>query len=391
MGSKEVPQTRMSRFDYIVAGAGASGLSLVMHIIDSGNFKDKTILLVDNSRKKHNDRTWCFWEKTPGLFEPVVYKRWSMMWFHGVNNASKLHNISPYEYKMIRGLDFYDFCFEKIGKQKNIVVQYGSIENIVSNGAETYLILDGTRIDATYIFSSLPREVEKKEDTYFLWQHFKGWIIETKSDLFNADEATLMDFRIDQANDTRFVYVMPFTKNSALVEYTVFSEDKLADEEYDENLEKYCASKLHISAGEYKVIEEEFGMIPMTNYPFSTSHNKIIYIGTAGGRTKASSGYTFTFIQKHSRQIVYELSENKSPDVRRTSKKFNFYDSILLRILVEKKLPGAAVFSRLFEHNEIHEVFKFLDNETSIGEDLKLIGTLPKSKFISAAVAHLLQ
>ena len=115
MGSKEVPQTRMSRFDYIVAGAGASGLSLVMHIIDSGNFKDKTILLVDNSRKKHNDRTWCFWEKTPGLFEPVVYKRWSMMWFHGVNNASKLHNISPYEYKMIRGLDFYDFCFEEIG------------------------------------------------------------------------------------------------------------------------------------------------------------------------------------------------------------------------------------------------------------------------------------
>ena len=74
----------------------------------------------------------------------------------------------------------------------------------------------------------------------------------------------------------------------------------------------------------------------------------------------------------------------------RVSKKFNFYDTVLLKILIERKLPGAYVFTELFENNEMKEVFKFLDNETSLSEDIKLISSLPKGKFINAAVSHFL-
>src|SRR6478735_7197069 len=115
----------MNKYDYIVVGAGASGLSLIIHMIDSGKFSDRTILLIDRSPKTQNDRTWCFWDQNPGLFEPVLYKSWNKMWFHGVNGTSKLHSTAPYKYKMIRSIDFYNFCFELINKQTNIVVKYG--------------------------------------------------------------------------------------------------------------------------------------------------------------------------------------------------------------------------------------------------------------------------
>jgi lycopene beta-cyclase len=273
----------------------------------------------------------------------------------------------------------------------NIDVRYGLIEDVFSSGVENFVVLEGEKINASVIFSSLPSHTINSNSEYFLWQHFKGWVIETEKETFNPEEATLMDFRINQHNDTRFVYVMPFSKEQALVEYTVFSETRLQEEEYNEHLKNYCESVLGIRQNEYTVVEEEFGMIPMTNRAFPSSHHNIIFIGSAGGQTKASSGYTFRFIQKHSRHIVDELIKGDAPHYANTSKKFNFYDSVLLRILSERKLSGARIFTTLFENNDIREVFKFLDNETSVAEDIRLISTLPKTKFLSAAISHLLQ
>ena len=56
-----------TQYDYIIAGAGCAGLSLAVHMIHSGKFSDKKILIVDKDDKQKNDRTWCFWEKEPGL------------------------------------------------------------------------------------------------------------------------------------------------------------------------------------------------------------------------------------------------------------------------------------------------------------------------------------
>ena len=280
----------MNRYDYIVAGAGAAGLSLVMHMIESGKFTDKSILLIDRSQKNVDDRTWCFWEETPGLFESVVYKRWEKMWFHCFNYNSRLNKISPYQYKMIRSIDFYNYCFGQIKNETNISVKYGTIEKMFSDTTETYVIVDGETYHSSFIFSSILDTSIADNCSYFMWQHFKGWFNETANEVFNPEEATLMDFRVDQKNDTRFVYVMPFTSTRALVEYTVFSENRLSDTEYDEHLAYYCQSALHISQKEYKIINSEFGMIPMTNRPFSSSKHNIIYIGSAGGQTKASSG-----------------------------------------------------------------------------------------------------
>ena len=116
---------RSDHYNFIVAGAGAAGLSLIIHLIDSGKFTDKTILLIDLAPKVQNDRTWCFWESSPGLFDSIVYRKWSSLWFHSKMGNSSLHGIDAYQYKMIRGVDFYNYCFERIRSHNNITVEYG--------------------------------------------------------------------------------------------------------------------------------------------------------------------------------------------------------------------------------------------------------------------------
>src|SRR5204862_5152570 len=114
-----------------------------------------------------------------------------------------------------------------------------------------------------------------------------GWLIETNENIFSERIATFMDFRVGQARGAGFVYVLPLSKNKALVEYTLLSEDLLKTEEYDAELSNYIQIILNIT--NYSVTHSEFGIIPMTNYPFSKGEGRIINAGTAGGSTKSSS------------------------------------------------------------------------------------------------------
>ena len=358
-------------------------------MIHSGQFTDKKILLVDKDDKQKNDRTWCFWETEPGLFDSIVYKRWESAWFYGQDLSRKLE-LPPYHYKLIRGIDFYTYCFNLLRQQPNFEIRTGDIKAIKSETGQSWIQLGDEKIFATYIFNSILFEkpiLKKKE--HLLLQHFKGWVIETEKPAFNPGEATLMDFRVSQHHKTTFVYVMPFSETSALVEYTLFTEKLLEPLEYDDELRKYINRFLKVDS--YTITEEEFGIIPMTNHQFPMGDGNIVNIGTAGGQTKASSGYTFRFIQKHAASLVESLVRTGTPFIKRPAgtKRFKFYDSTLLYILKHNKLPGDKIFTELFKKNKPQQVLRFLDNESSLKDELKIISTLPTWPFLKAALKQL--
>src|SRR3954464_8569039 len=111
--------TAQNFYDYIITGAGCAGLSLLIHLLESGQFTNKKILLIDKDAKNRNDRTWCFWEAGEGLFQPIVKKQWKQLWLQADGLSKKL-DLQPYQYKMIRGIDFYNYCLGKISQQRNI-------------------------------------------------------------------------------------------------------------------------------------------------------------------------------------------------------------------------------------------------------------------------------
>jgi Lycopene cyclase protein. len=241
----------------------------------------------------------------------------------------------------------------------------------------------------TIVFNSIYTITEKQKDKFYLLQHFKGWIIETQENFFNPDVGTLMDFSVDQTNGTTFVYVLPLSEAKALIEYTIFSEKILSKTEYDEALKFYLDDLKGLPA--YTIAEEEFGIIPMNNENYPFIKNGMYFIGTAGGETKPSTGYTFRFIQKQADQIVKDLISKGKPANKKIKKRFLFYDSTLLHILSKKLLDGKLVFTLLFKKNSAANIFKFLDNETTVMEELKLLNSLPKKIFTKAGFTEFIK
>lgn len=371
-------------YDYIITGGGCAGLSLVMRMLNEPHISTKRILIIDKDDKKKNDRTWCYWEKGTGFFDGIIYRKWEKAWFHG-EDYSSLKPLGPYAYKMIRGIDFYQHCHGIIASSPNVELFLGEMTGIVNTGEGVKVEVGENVFHAKYVFNSiLLSEPVLKKDQYQLLQHFKGWIIETKTPVFNTEEATLMDFRVSQEEGTTFVYVMPLSPTRALVEYTLFTEQLLMQEQYDNGLKHYIESFL--KTNEFEVVEEEFGVIPMTDLVFPEVDGNIIHLGTAGGQTKPSSGYTFRFIQKKVDVIISRLASGLHPHQSESiiNKRFKWFDQVLLHMLARKKMSGKRIFSLLFSRNRISTIFAFLDNETKILQELKLLNTLPQLPFMRA-------
>jgi lycopene beta-cyclase len=380
----------MKHYNYIFTGSGLSALMTVYEMIISGKFEDKTILLLDENLKKTNDRTWCFWDDKK-LYDNLASVKWNFAWFKNENLDRQL-NLAPYQYKMIKGLDFYNLVFDVISKQDNIhfenkkVVDFEELDNhcIVKTETESFT--------CNQIFNSIfnSQPVESQTKYPFLHQHFIGWFIKSKEAVFNPNCATFMDFSVEQRGNTRFMYILPTSSTEALLEYTLFSADLLATEEYETEIQKYI-QKLGIT--DYEIVEREKGNIPMTCYKFWKHNTKnIINIGSAGGWTKASTGFTFKNVTKKSKALVKFLqNENDTlTSVNRSFTKFHkmdkfwLYDLLFIDVLHKNNELGSKIFSSLFKKGNPTMIFKFLDEETTLWEDVVIMSKCPSLPFLKA-------
>ncbi|NCI48787.1 lycopene cyclase [Sediminibacterium roseum] len=378
-----------THYDYIITGAGCAGSSLLMRMMREPFFACKRILVIDQSQKNKNDRTWCFWEKESGLFESIVFRRWTKLDFLS-NDFSATLAIDPYQYKMIRGIDLYELARTASAGHSNIDWHQGTVKNIYTENNKAIVELENEKISATYVFNSIVQLNESHSSgNWDLLQHFKGYLIESKTDAFDPARATFMDFRVHQNHGTTFVYCLPVSPTTALVEYTLFTETLLPQDVYEEELRAYIASSLHLS--EYEILHEEYGVIPMTSRRFPLQTGRVVHMGVAGGQVKGSSGYAFQFIQKRTEEIVGGLMNGSASFSRRsfTDQKFYFYDRVLLNVLCNKKMEGAAIFASIFRKNPPERVLRFLDNESGLMDDLRIMRSVPVSVFLPAALQEL--
>ncbi|MCM4150047.1 lycopene cyclase [Arenibacter sp. N53] len=375
----------MATYDYIIIGAGASGLLLADALGKDNFFAQKSILLLDKNLNRQNDRTWCYWEIGQGDFDAILHKTWDHI-FVADDRFSKRTPIAPYQYKMIRAEDFYHTYRNKINEHTNITFLEGHVKDIQDMGHEVLVCTDSETFKGKRIFNSIfdYKPLLKQKRYPVLQQHFIGWFIKTGKPIFDKDQATFMDFSVPQNGNTRFMYVLPFSQTEALVEYTLFSENVLPDQEYEAALKSYLNN---LDCKEYEILEKEKGSIPMSCYNFNVHNSKnILHIGVAGGWAKPSSGYTFMRTHQKTGALIPFLKKDKPLNTFFKKDRYWFYDLLLLDILYRNNSKGRLIFGQLFKRRRAQNILKFLDEKTGILEDLKIIAACPKKEFIQAFI-----
>ncbi|GGD27861.1 lycopene cyclase family protein [Hyunsoonleella pacifica] len=371
-----------SHFDYIIIGNGLAGLQLVLKMASDTFFDDKQIALIDPSEKKTNDKTWSFWETEPSQWYNLPYKTWEKAKIITFEKSIYL-NLSPYTYKSIKAIDFYNYAKQQLKSHNNI---HFIIDEVVSLSENETLTINTKKnsFSANHVFDSrIPESFYQDSKSIKINQHFKGIVIKTESDVFDVDTFTMMDYRLKDGKQTTFTYVLPFSKNKGLVEFTYFTENTVDECVYDDYVKTYI--KNHLQIENYQVIESEMGNIPMTTFPFDSYNTKnITKIGTGGGWVKPSSGYSFKHTEQKVAKIITNIKANKRPSHHLFKKKYKFYDKVFLKVLKDENHKGEWIFKQFYAKNDIETMFRFLDEESTFLEELKIMSSLFSWSFIKA-------
>ncbi|TVR16771.1 MAG: hypothetical protein EA391_06970 [Balneolaceae bacterium] len=378
---------RNSRFDIIIAGAGAAGLTLIWYILQSSILRNKRILILDKSINPLNDKTWCYWESENLDLSDFIHHSWNELEV-GANGNMFSEVLSEYHYNCIRNGDYASVIIKKAKELPNITFLETSINSFNSSNNFGVVETEAGTFEAPIVFQSVkpsPGFKNSKVDVSLI-QHFIGWEIETNGAVFNPNKAVFMDFNVPQKNGVTFMYVLPTANNTALVEYTIFSDELLNENEYEAEIEDYLKSRYQLNQGDYNVVRKEKGAIPMEDRKFDTWYcDNIMNVGTVGGLTKPTTGYTFIRIHNQSREIVSALEQNKKPSVTKSSSyRFRVYDMMLLNILNTDHAISLKIFHNLFKKNRFDSILRFLEEKTNIFQELSIFSTLPYTPFFKS-------
>ncbi len=384
-------------YDVILLGGGCSAMQWLhgWHYSDQGGSEpgemsaSPRMLVVDSAGTPA--RTWCFWAKHSHIYDPVVSHRWEKLRFMAPQGGKEA-SIAPYSYQYISGADFFERADEVVEAIDGVESLEAEVEATERVDQRTRVITDQGVVEAPQVYSSIidRRKIaaasqERERDIPGIWQHFRGWFLETEEEAFDPEVATLMDFRTAQEGGVVFFYLLPFSERRALVECTVFGPQIWDQEAYDERLQQYIDTHLP-GAREHRVYRTEQGQIPMTmadmeQFRFEGTQA----LGTAAGMVKPTTGYMFK------RSMLATLRAFAFDDEPRRPRwespdRFEFYDRLLLGIIEEEPEKVAAIMHALFTRNDMRQVLRFLDEESTVAQDAKMFATLPYTPFLKQVV-----
>jgi len=167
-----------------------------------------------------------------------------------------------------------------------------------------------------------------------------------------------------------------------LIETTWFSkyDKKLFD--YPKQIEQCLWDYMRLKKSDYKIKYTEKGAIPL--FPVHQQNKKnFINIGTAGGMTRVSTGYTFLNIQEHSKYIRMNIDNINEVNRFQIKKKYYFFDKIFMKVLDRYPEIMPKLFYNLFGIFN-HSIIKFLSNKSNFIDDIIVIFKMPKWIFIKS-------
>lgn len=369
-------------YDLAILGGGCAGLSLAMRLAEAGLSAPTTLVLEKNAHYT-NDRTWCFWDDANPELRNWVDHSWLNFEIKNGNNTF-IKSCKNNAYLMLSAQTFYERSLAKIAENKQgvTILTNQDILEVTKIHNQIWRVITATgAYTADKIVDTRPNSKIQDEGS-LLWQSFIGYEVEASRDMFDANTFVLMDFDATFSQGLGFVYVLPYSANRALIEYTIFADQAFAANQISEYIKPALVK--YLKDIDYKILRTEYGQLPMGNKKIKKSNDpSYIYAGLYAGAARASSGYAFQRIQRWAKECAYVLINHQSFVVpKKDSWILATMDDIFLNVLKSNPKLSIPIFFNFFSCCKAPTVIRFLSEHASIIDYLSIMASMPKLPFL---------
>lgn len=375
------------RFDAVIAGGGLGGLSLAAHLATRG-WADRSVVVIDEGGQGPLATCWASWSARPGLLHSAVSRAFRQVAVHAGGNSLVLP-LGPYRYRVVRRPDLYRAVMGLLAGCPGFAVRTGRVERVRDGIDLAEVTVDGEGLGSSWVFDSVsPPSRDTPVDARLA---FTGWEVHCDRPTFDPHTPILFDFRTPQFDGARFVYVLPDAPHRALVELTEFvprHASPSASADRHGALAAYLRDVLGSRA--YTVARIESAVLPLRAYPPTRAGRRVLRIGASAGLVKATTGYAYERIQRDSAAIARSLARHGHPfDVPSSRRRHRLLDAVLLDVLDREPAQLERAFARLFSANPAERLLRFLDEDSNLRDELRLVISLPPAPYLRAMATRL--
>lgn len=363
-----------------LVGLGAANSLLLLEMERKELLSDHAVLVLEPDTKLANDKTFCFWANPDSdivrQLKDLISHSWNV-----VETKEGKQSLENMRYYMIESVALYNRTRELLKSRRNITHVRTTLEDLGAHSSFIELTTSENKYQVKKVYDSralLPKEIIATP----VLQSFQGWRVTFDKDICVPNEMRLMDFSIPQNDATQFMYLLPTTKNQALIEMTRFDRTVLTEELARQHLKNYIRA---MGCG-YTINHTERGVIPMSQH--GENHHRdarVISMGSRAGKIKSTTGYAFKSMFEHAQELVQDQNPPRFTGLsiaQRLPNRFVLYDFLLLYILKFRPNWGKEIFERLFQKQPAHEVFEFLEERSTFRWEVQMFAKLPIFKFL---------
>jgi len=297
-------------YDILFAGAGLSaGLSAILLKKRQPQLRIGLVDAADLSQKQ--SPTWSFHgsdltasQRT--AIEPILSAKWRAYEVY----FPEYKRVVDLEYASVRATDFFRYLKALMGADLRDQCE------IVDVQANALVLADGSLITAQYVIDARGwQPPENRQKGTVGYQKFFGQDLRLQSP-HGLKFPRVMDASVPQLDGFRFLYVLPWTADSLLVEDTRYTLDPDIDKE---QMRREIAVYAQAQGWQIAAVErEEQGCLPIPFQPASLPQTAAIPWGVRASAFHPTTGYSFVFAMEAADLISREpVSADFGERVRR--------------------------------------------------------------------------
>jgi lycopene beta-cyclase len=191
-----------------------------------------------------------------------------------------------------------------------------------------------------------------------------------------------MDFSESTPSRILFLYLLPFSKNRALIEATVFAREPMSAEDLTPALRSLLAKRL--GKTDFSVMRSEHGILPMGRRLTPTHRGRgYVHAGLAAGGARPSTGYAFQRIQRWARECAAAVARGEAPLPHAADPVIQrAMDEIFLRVLRSHPDLAPGIFFSLLGNVEPRRIARFMSDRGRLSDYAAVITALPPWPFL---------
>ena len=374
----------MAHVDLCIIGGGCAGLSLARYLAQDQSSNCRVVVL-EPRNSYQNDRSWCFWSAGAPDLSPMASHRWER-WAVSDDTSRIVHSDPQNAYCHIPAGTFYQCALRDIHGSENVELKTGvSVTAVSEDDTGVLLCTSAGRLRAKWAVDTRP-PIHRSFNKSVMFQVFLGAEIKTKRDTFDPTTVSLME---DIHTDNRgifFTYVLPFSPNRALVEFTGLCREPLTPTSLEGDLSHVI--DVVAKRSPYVALRHERAILPM-GLPqiIDQPNHRVVTAGIAAGALRPSTGYGLVRINRWAALCAEAIAKTGRPTKQLPDPwTRRWMDAVFLRVIRNNPSIAPGVFTSMARGMTARSFASFLSDMATPSDVFRCVRSLPSMPFLRAAI-----